>query len=197
MPLSACGKAHADPKLRAKCWHQQRLSRSSARISTSGRGLTAFAPIRAPNSCQSRNQISAPSRESSKRVAPVDLRCPRPSWIASRATSDIFRCSLVAVVSNVATSSAGKSSVVFILLSSPGGMRGVNYGCHWDSTSKSFISSSHTHDTLIFLRKNVGTSRSCPSTIVGSLFSNRPRVTGSNCSVSCRSSRRPLAGAAD
>src|SRR3954469_6810525 len=39
--------------------------------------------------------------------------------------------------------------------------------------------------TRTFFRKNVGTSRSCPSTIVGSLFSKRPRVTGSNCSTSC------------
>src|SRR5437762_5696236 len=39
--------------------------------------------------------------------------------------------------------------------------------------------------TRTFLRRNVGTSRSWPSTIVGSLFSKRPRVTGSNCITSC------------
>src|SRR6184192_2853329 len=39
--------------------------------------------------------------------------------------------------------------------------------------------------TLIFFRRYVGTSRSSPSTIVGSLFSNRPRLTGSNCKTSC------------
>ena len=39
--------------------------------------------------------------------------------------------------------------------------------------------------TRTFLRRNVGTSRSWPSTIVGSLFSKRPRVTDSNCSTSC------------
>src|SRR4051795_11019508 len=39
--------------------------------------------------------------------------------------------------------------------------------------------------TRTFLRRNVGTSRSWPSTMVGSLFSNRPRVTGSNCITSC------------
>jgi hypothetical protein len=39
--------------------------------------------------------------------------------------------------------------------------------------------------TFTFCRKNVGTSRSCPSIIVGSLFSKRPRDTGSNCNVSC------------
>ena len=39
--------------------------------------------------------------------------------------------------------------------------------------------------TRTFFRRNVGTSRSWPSTIVGSLFSKRPRVTGSNCITSC------------
>src|SRR5581483_223218 len=39
--------------------------------------------------------------------------------------------------------------------------------------------------TRTFFRRNVGTSKSSPSTIVGSLFSNRPRVAGSNCSTSC------------
>ena len=38
---------------------------------------------------------------------------------------------------------------------------------------------------LHFCARNVGTSRSCPSTMVGSLFSKRPRVTGSNCRTSC------------
>src|SRR5262249_59950052 len=37
----------------------------------------------------------------------------------------------------------------------------------------------------MFLRRKVGTSKSWPSTIVGSLFSKRPRVTGSNCIISC------------
>src|SRR6202008_304709 len=41
------------------------------------------------------------------------------------------------------------------------------------------------HFTLIFFRRYVGTSRSSPSTIVGSLFSKRPRLTGSNCKTSC------------
>ena len=36
-----------------------------------------------------------------------------------------------------------------------------------------------------FKRRNVGTSRSSPSTIVGSIFSNLPRATGSNWRVSC------------
>src|SRR5439155_24638851 len=39
--------------------------------------------------------------------------------------------------------------------------------------------------TRTFLRRKVGTSRSWPSTIVGSLFSKRPRVMGSNCKISC------------
>src|SRR5437762_3664892 len=39
--------------------------------------------------------------------------------------------------------------------------------------------------TRTFFRRNVGTSRSWPSTIVGSLFSKRPRVIGSNCKTSC------------
>src|SRR5437868_15491688 len=37
----------------------------------------------------------------------------------------------------------------------------------------------------MFLRRKVGISKSCPSTIVGSLFSKRPRVTGSNCIIFC------------
>src|SRR2546423_8875475 len=37
----------------------------------------------------------------------------------------------------------------------------------------------------MFLRRNVGMSKSWPSTIVGSLFSKRPRVIGSNCITSC------------
>ena len=41
------------------------------------------------------------------------------------------------------------------------------------------------HFTRMFFRRYVGTSRSCPSTIVGSLFSNRPRLIGSNCNTSC------------
>jgi hypothetical protein len=39
--------------------------------------------------------------------------------------------------------------------------------------------------TFTLFRKNVGTSKSCPSIMVGSLFSKRPRETGSNCRVSC------------
>ena len=39
--------------------------------------------------------------------------------------------------------------------------------------------------TRTFFRRKVGISRSWPSTMVGSLFSKRPRVTGSNCSTSC------------
>src|SRR5204863_5603633 len=47
------------------------------------------------------------------------------------------------------------------------------------------ISLTTAYFTRTFLRKKVGTSRSCPSTIVGSLFSKRPRVSGSNCKTSC------------
>ncbi len=51
------------------------------------------------------------------------------------------------------------------------------------------------HFTRTFLRRNVGTSRSWPSTIVGSLFSKRPRVTGSNCITSCSRERIFLSAA--
>jgi hypothetical protein len=43
----------------------------------------------------------------------------------------------------------------------------------------------HAYLTLTCLRMKVGTSKSWPSTIVGSLFSKRPRETGSNCKTSC------------
>ena len=42
--------------------------------------------------------------------------------------------------------------------------------------------------TRTFCRRKVGTSRSWPSMIVGSLFSKRPRVTGSKSICSCFSS---------
>src|SRR5438445_11081200 len=37
----------------------------------------------------------------------------------------------------------------------------------------------------MFFRRKVGMSKSWPSTMVGSLFSKRPRVAGSNCITSC------------